>query len=304
MARFNNVFVRDQAAPEGPYTYTLCEIPIQAVPFALGALENRANEITWVDSENWKRGRHLIRELQVRLLMADGTEAVNRVYRLIDSIYRGREYTVVSETPLVVEPAIPSVPDTTVLPGSMLDMIDKLPGIIDPGWFGIGGHKASLADVVTALRVGNNESATSLWESFSGILDAGSDAAGMADLIQDLFFNTVGTAEEGGIMALLGAGIVGNLAATQALSIQLTQMTLQLNRMINTLDGGGISPSDNILQALRGNASASAERNVIDTQGGGFSLEQIDQMISALQQNNIDNTEIINKLELIRSQLV
>jgi len=236
--------------------------------------------------------------------MPAGTEAINRVYRLIDSIYRGREYTVVSEEGPVIEPEIPLVPDVTVLPGGMLDMLDKLPGVIDPGWFGIGGDKASLADVVNALRVGNNESATSLWDALSGILGAGGDVTNMADLLQDLFFNTVQAGEEGGIMALLAAGIVGNLAATQTLSVQLTQMALQFNRVINTLDGGGFPPSDNVLQALRGDTSASATRNVIDTQSGGFTLEQIEQMIEALQQNNTDNTAIIAKLELIRLELV
>lgn len=304
MARFNNFYVRDQIAPLPPYSYVLCEIPIQAIPYAIGALENRANETTWIDKDNWRIGEQLIRELQVSLLMPQGTEAINRVYRLLDSIYRGRQYTVVSEEGPVIEPEIPAVPDMTVLPGSMIDMLDKLPGIIDPGWFGIGGDKASIADIVKALRVGNEASATSLWEKFGGILDAGSDAAGMADLIQDLFFNTVGTAEEGGIMALLGAGIVGNLAATQVLSVQLGQMMLQISRVINTLDGGGLPPSDNVLRALRGDTAASAERNVIDTQSGGFTLEQIDQMITALQQNNTDNTAIIAKLELIRLELV
>jgi len=304
MARYNNFFVREQVAPEEPYTFVLCEVPVQAIPYALGALENRANETTWIDKENWRIGRNLIRQIQVGLLMGEGTEAINRLYRLLDSIYRGREYTLVSETPLVIEPAIPAVPDATVNPGGLLDMVDKLPGVIDPGWFGLGGRKASLADLVAALRVGNSQSATGLWDQFQGILDSGSDLSNMGDLIQELFFNSVNTAEEGGIMALLAAGIVGNLAASTALDVKMTQMVFQMNRLINTLDGGGFAPEDNILKALRGTTPASAERNVIDAIGGGLTPEQIDQMIAALEQNSTDNTAIIAKLEAIRLELV
>ncbi|MBL0830559.1 hypothetical protein JK320_25415 [Klebsiella pneumoniae] len=210
-------------------------------------------------------------------------EGQNRLYRLLDTSLNGVEYTEQSAEPLVIAPPIPSAPAAPVAPGGLLGMVDELPGLLDAGWFGIGGHKATLADIVAALRVGNSQSAQSIASKLQGILTGASSAANIGQLITDMFTGAVQATEEGGIMVLLAAAIVGNLAATSALSVQLTQMTLQLARISNSLDGGGLPPDDNVLEALRGAVPAGAERNVIDALSAPLTLEKLDEMIAQLE---------------------
>lgn len=299
MATFNNFFVRNQVAPELPYTYVLCEIPVQGISFALGALENRANETTWIDKNNWKTGRHLIREIQVGLLMGSSAEALNRLYRLLDNIYNGQEYTVVSETPLIIEPEIPLVPNPVSSEGGIRYMLDNLPGIINPGWFGVGGQKATLADIVRGLSTGKESVQTDLWDTIQDLFDAGGDTASMADAVGELVTGTAETVTSGGILVALLASIVTNTVMGRA-------QTVMLERILRALNGGNMlfPPSDNILQALRGDTAASAERNVIDSFDNQGTIDKLDELLTELQQNTTDNAAIIAKLESIREELV
>lgn len=65
----NGIFVRNLEAPAEPWYGELADFSVEVVPFALGALEMRARKYIWASADDWKRGRRLIRELQVGLLM-------------------------------------------------------------------------------------------------------------------------------------------------------------------------------------------------------------------------------------------
>lgn len=58
-----------------------------------------------------------------------------------------------------------------------------------------------------------------------------------------------------------------------------------LRRAIAGLDGGGDAPEDNVLLALRGTTSASADRNVIDTQGGNLTdlLDDVETLLADIK---------------------
>lgn len=281
MARYNNWFVRDQVAPAPPYTSVVVEVPVQAIPFALGALESRAAQVTWVDAENWRVGRQLIREMQVGLLMgADIGERIDRLYRLIDAAFYGRQYiqTSIDPAPLTISPAIPAVPDSLPVAGSrgLIELIDKLQGEIQPGWFGVGGTKATIADVVRALSTGKESTQEGIWDSVQDILDSGGDAAQIGDAVGEIAAGAAEAVGTGGLLVALLGGILANTAMQSA-------QIVWLQRIIFSLDGGGlIPPGDNVLRALRGNVNASAERNVIDKQSNNQSLiDKLDELIAS-----------------------
>ena len=197
--------------------------------------------------------------------MNELVESNNRLYRLMDTALNGRVYTVDSTEPLLITPAIADVPIALDPPAGMVANLDNLPGILDPGWFGYGGHKATIADIVRSLRVGNSNTSSSIVGQLEDILGAAGNVAQIGELVVDAFTGTVEAVEEGGIMVLLAAAIVGNLAATGALSAQLSTLGLQLLRISNSLDGGGLlPPADSVLEALRGSTAAGDDRNVID----------------------------------------
>jgi hypothetical protein len=295
-----NRFINNLTAPAPPYVAELAVFPVAVVPFALAALESRTVKYVWADEENYQRGVQLIRSLQVALLtggMQELIESNNRLYRLLDSALYGRQYTQVSVEPLEITPVIPAAPDTTAFPAGLIDKLEQLPGILDAGWFGIGGRKATIADIVTALRVGKETDATSIIDGINGLLDAGSDVTTMADFIEDLFNNTVQTAADGGILATLFA-----MGAAQA--VMMGAQAAQLDRLIKSLDGGGLTgPADNVLLALRGTTEADTDRNVIDSQNSTVLADALTQLITELQANGDVEESIVAKLEEIKALL-
>lgn len=297
--------IHNQVAPDAPYTQELAVFDVQSLPYALGALEARTPRHIWAD-DSYLRGEQLIRRLQLALLtggMADLLEGQNRLYRLLNSALYGQTYEVQSYDPLVIAPNIPAVPDQTIDPDGLLWMVNELPGMLDQGWFGIGGRKATLADIVQALRIGSNSTKADLWDKLKNILDVGSDLSSMGNLIQGLFFNAVETGEEAGIFTLLAAAVVGNLATTAALGAGQQAQTLQLQRIIRSLDGGGLTPpGDDLLTALRGDDNAGADRNVVDALKTDL-LAKLEAIRVQLEQQP-DNTDLLAKLEAIREQLV
>lgn len=286
--------VHDLVPADPPDISELAVFPVAVVPFALAALEYRIPKYVWAD-ESYARGVQLVRSLQMSLLtggMQELVEGQNRIYRLIDSAMYGRVYELESEEPLVIEPEIPAVPDQTLEPAGLLTMVDALPGILNAGWFGIGGRKATIADVVNALRVGSESQSTETIDSLQEILGAGADLSSMGDMIADLFTGSVSAVEEGGIFLLLAGASVGTIAALGALSAQLNALALQQDRIIRALDGGSEAlPDDYILMALRGLNPASETRNVIDS------------IVEALALVSVDNPDVLAKLEEIRELL-
>lgn len=141
--------------------------------------------------------------------------------------------------------------------GLLITEIARYPaaGTIPAGWLGLGERKVELADVLQSLRVGDAGERDSLWASFQSILATGGDIAEITTALNSLFNDTVGNLTEGGILAMLIGASLANAASAQ-------QNAADLQRVIQSLDGGGEpAPGDNILQALRGDVEASADRN-------------------------------------------
>lgn len=276
-------------------------VPINGalIPLVAGALKHFEERRSWNTDEEYQVAYNAFLALEAQMTactMQALLDSNDRLYRLLDSAMFGRVYSISSPDPLVISPAIPTIPNPALAPSGLLSMVDALPGILDAGWFGIGGHKATFADVVKALRVGSSATAGGLVTQLEGILGAGGNIAQIGELVTDMFTGSVSAIEEGGIMVLLAAAIVGNLAATGALSSQLSTLGLQLLRISNSIDGGGLlPPGDNVLQALRGDTDAGSDRNVID---------KLAALISDLSTEHADNTDLLNELEAIRTLLV
>lgn len=105
------------SAPIPPYQCEFIEIAPEAVPAMLGALQLKASKYWWLTVEDQRLGRKMLAEQGARLLMSCGQDIVNaidRVYRLLDSNQNGTIYSVsgddTPESPLVFSPSMPVVP--------------------------------------------------------------------------------------------------------------------------------------------------------------------------------------------------
>lgn len=127
---------RNVELPPEPYHTHLCNIPIEIIPLALGALESRANSFVF-PPEHYHNGVQLIRHMQVMILLGTDeiVESIERLYRLLDTTFNGAVYSA-EETPdgVTITPAIPDVPAVPPLP--MLPATVQLNQRLDNIWHG------------------------------------------------------------------------------------------------------------------------------------------------------------------------
>lgn len=176
-----------------------------------------------------------------------------RLLALQENQVTGRTYQATTQNPL--EPALLET-------HSLRKTIELLQGVLDPGWFGIGGNDATLADVVRALRIGGGEQKTNVLAAISQILGSGGSAATIFGTVQDLFSDTVDLAADGAMIAVLIASTLAGAAIAAQQQIATTALLARLDLVLTALRGP-MPPADNILQALRGDEDASATRNII-----------------------------------------
>lgn len=158
-----------------------------------------------------------------------------RLVALSDNQATGRTYTDDTQNP-----AEPDLTDAISVRQTLRDM----QGIINAGWFGIGGTRATVADVVNALRVGSDGQRDTINTALQDLLNAGGDVAQIIATVQGLFDDIVDNAGEGAILTTL---LVSTLAAATANA----QAASQLQRIIDSLDGGGLSaPATNVIERL------------------------------------------------------
>lgn len=195
----------------------LVEINANMVPIIISAMERYKYRQFWASEADFNRGVQLINECEVALLtgVTGITDAIDRVYRLLDTALNGAVYSVETSAPLVVTPEIPPVPSAfqPTTPeglrsqlarihqlsenlvtgaelsgafamdgasnldwgGSLQARIAALQGEINEGWFGIGGQPATVADIVRSLAVGNDDDV----ERITGAIDAISGNSGI-----------------------------------------------------------------------------------------------------------------------------
>lgn len=120
----------------------------------------------------------------------------------------------------------------------------EMQGTINAGWFGIGGEKATIADVVSALRIGSPQDAERIDTALEA-LSVASSSANVFSVVRQLLTDVTSVGLEGATLGTLIAASIAN-AATQGI------LAGQLDRIIAALDGGGLTaPEGNVLDTLK-----------------------------------------------------
>lgn len=268
--------------------HIIVEINARIVPLIISSLERYKYRQFWATEADYQNGVQELCVTQEALLTGatNIVEAIDRLYRLMDTSLNGAQYIEGAPDPVtgdpVITPEIPAAPanEVGITPGLRRQLLD-MQGVINAGWFGIGGQPATLADLVNALRVGSEEDTTRITDAIDAIagdslLAQGSQAANIFSTVKGLFTDVVGGIGEG---AVLGTLIASSIATSGMLGV----LAGQLDRLTASLDGGGpVGPTDNVLVALRGTVAASTNRNVIDAAGGLNLVDLLDQVETLL----------------------
>lgn len=187
------------------------------------------------------------------LAVAPGLLArVERLLMLTDNLTTGRVYGFDAQNPGEVLLA-----DNN----GVRHALEELRGILNPGWFGIGGELTTVADVVNALRIGSQDDKQSLLDTLSTILGAGSDVASIFNAVRGLLGDVVDTASEGAVLGVLIASTLATAAVAGQQQIATAELLTKLDLVLAALRGAA-APADNILQALRGDDPANGDRNL------------------------------------------
>lgn len=185
--------------------------------------------------------------------LAPGLLARNeRLLRLVDNLSTGRNYGFDVQNP--------GEPELDNLVG-LRETVTALQGILNAGWFGIGGQPATLADVVRALRIGGGTQKDSVLATISQILGSGGATATIFGAVEDLFADTVDLAADGAMIGVLIASSMAAAATSGFQTAAIDALGQKLDKVLLALRGAA-DPTDNILLALRGDEAATAERNL------------------------------------------
>jgi hypothetical protein len=231
--------------------YTLLCVNTAFIPFFRRFFNEMQDSSRYSTRDDWWRSYQVFAEMEEMLMGGCVQQLINAqaaTYRLIDSIFNGTAYTATTDSGTgitTIAPDIPTVPANVVgiAPGLRRQLLD-LQGIINAGWFGIGGQPATIADIVNALRVGSAGKKASLLDTLAAILAAAGDTAEIFHLVESLLADTIETGGEGAIVAVL-------IASTMAQASAVSAQSAQLQRLINSLDGGATpAPIGNVLSDL------------------------------------------------------
>jgi len=157
----------------------LVAIPRPLVPYVGGLLKIAEKRGFWASDDDYMRGYVATLELE-ECLMATCLNVLlqqnDALYRLVNTALLGQPYTVVTDDPLVVTPAItPSVTLTILDQDSLMGRIDRLTQLIDnrlagtdtPLYADLPGIKQQLEAVIAAL--GDDTDLTTIISDLEGI---------------------------------------------------------------------------------------------------------------------------------------
>lgn len=146
----------------------LAAIPRPLVPYVSGLLKIAEQRGFWGSEEDYLRGYTAITELEACLMTACLDllfQKQDELYRLLNTTVRGQLYTVVTEDPLVVTPAIEPIVNLDVLDqDSIMGRLDRLTQLIDnriagtetPLYDALPGIKQQLETIITAIGEGTD----------------------------------------------------------------------------------------------------------------------------------------------------
>lgn len=146
----------------------LVAIPRPLVPYVGGLLKIAENRGFWSTEADFLRGYTATLELEACLMstcLDVLLEKQDAQYRLLNTALRGETYTVVSENPLVVTPAIEPIVDLGFIDqDSLMGQVDRLTQLVDnrlagtetPLYDALPGIKQQLEEIIAALGEGTD----------------------------------------------------------------------------------------------------------------------------------------------------
>jgi hypothetical protein len=284
-------FTREQprVAPQNA-TSILVEIEAEYVPLLFSALEKYHNKYFWVSEEDYAIGLQGVIRLE-RALLTDMSEkivdAIDRVYRLLDTALNGTQYTWAANP---VDPQRPIIgPEIPIVPPAVGDeplgaraQLHRLYQLVENGATGAEFDTSSAMLGTVGLDFDGSWRArlNALQGVTGGFFGIGAVPVTLADLLKAGRINTdidqglindgieevLGALSSGSnigsvISNLLGTAadaatdggvIAATLAAAVANAATSASLAAQLDRIITALDGGGlVAPSDNVLATLK-----------------------------------------------------
>lgn len=118
-------------------SYVIC-IDAALVPLISGLFAKMCERRVWNTDDDYEQGYNTFTHLRGCMLACPMEELLkrqDRLYMLLDRAFYGTEYIIQSNEPLVINPAIPDVPDSIpALPGNLAQLEDarlKLQQLID-----------------------------------------------------------------------------------------------------------------------------------------------------------------------------
>jgi hypothetical protein len=294
-------------------TCVLVPIDIALIPIISGHLKYFEERRAWLSDSDFEQGYNAIAELRANMTnncMQEITDRLDKLYRLLDTSLNGTQYLNQFDPQTGTASVTPSIPDTppastsaenamrahigrlwqlaenstagrTFAAGagiagspalddniSTRETLRQMQGEINAGWFGIGGQRATIADLINSVKLGSGDDEQQVLTALDGIVGASSGAT-IFNTIRSLLTDSADVGLEGGQIIVQLVAAMGQIMSNHLLSGQL-------QRVIDTLDGGNlVAPEDNILLALRGDVPASPTRNVIDAAGAGGELADL-----------------------------
>jgi len=242
--------------------YTMLCVNTAFIPFFRIFFSEMQEVSKWSTRDDWWRSYQVFAEIEEILMGGCVQQIIDRqdkLYRLVNEAFNGQKYTTTTDSTTgitTITPDIPVVPPNSIpiaisgqSPGLRRQLLN-MQGIIDPSWFS-GGNPATIADVVTSLRIGSAGKKASLLTTLGSILAAGSQAATIFSLVESLLADTIDATEEGAMVAVLIASTMAQAAMSGAQAGQLDSLLTKIDRLITSLDGGATpAPSGNILSDL------------------------------------------------------
>lgn len=155
----------------------LVAVPAPLVPYVGGLLKITEQRGFWATADDYERGYTASLELQGCLMstcLAELIESNDRLYRMLDAALFGKEYEVITEDPLVVEPGIPAVHEMIYQDGfGLMYQVDRLTQLLDNR---IAGTETPLYDDPNGLK-----------QQLQAVIDAlAADDTDIADILDQL----------------------------------------------------------------------------------------------------------------------
>lgn len=214
---------RTEAPPPG--AYVLVELPVNYIPYAVLGLEPYKMAFLWKSDADYSEGYNAICDFQERLLTDMSqpiVDAVNRVYMAVRQGVAGEEFTAgPGDTP----PELPVVPPPLAVEaaGGVLGQMYEARGILNAGWFGIGGQATTLADVVEALRAGDTSEVERVTDLLDTLQGAGSTAA-IFSAVRSFFADGAALTADGLMLATMVGAAMAQAATAGLQSAQFEEM--------------------------------------------------------------------------------